>query len=309
MKKTYRIIALLPVICLAAFTLCSCQELDRLKEERAVYNADRTEIAYKGESYRLIESGKFDFIEEFHYSWNDNHVADADVPVLLADTYGDYMSVNTQSTMLRVNADENKMPRQTKQKSVDPDLSSSYTYRNFYYARSDKYDEIKQAVADAKLDHYYFTYWAYDDAEYYAEEASYKSIPASGYANILLDEEATAAVNNALAASRKDKVEYTVLGDANGDMKTIELYPCDKNMIISQPNTSYHLVQAKEKYYFWDGNYYDSRSIYPLNEKDSATVKAVFEKYPDAATDNDFLWQFTNLTDNNNVYDAPEYDE
>lgn len=310
MKKTFRLIALLMALSMVAFTLCSCQELDKKKADRAVYNSDRTEITYHDTVYKSINLGKFDLIDNTSVNWDSHYVTAPDVPVLLAESFGNSMQVYEGEVILRTSGYDKGY---TAAATVDEVRIGKYDYpmpveSSNYYIRSDKYDEVKQAISDAKIDCYYFDYWSdYTESEYsYDTEKS--SIPYAGgrYYNVLLSEELTAAVAKALDAPSNEKVSYKELGTGDNDVKSILLNPCDRNMLLTQSTGQCYLVQDRDKYYFWNGNYYTEYSFVPFNEEETALVKELFEQYPDAAHYDNISWQFTDLTESNNT---SEYEE
>lgn len=295
MKRSFKLVALLIAVVLMAASLCSCEELDKKKANRGIYSDDRKEITYQDNVYRLITAGKYEIITG-SYNWDWQYVTTKDVPVLLAETYGDSMDVLNNGAVLRVTADISDFPDEAWENSVGQE---GYIYSTYvYYVRSDQYNEVKDTIDKAELDHYYFEYWGYDEDNYYdSTDMLNESRPyASGedYIQILLDEDLTELINSALKATEKDKVSYRELSTGDYDLKVIDLAPCDNNKIVTRSDVIYYLVQDHEKYYFWDGNYFNDIAFYPFSEDDAVLLKELFEKYPDAISYDDILYQFNN---------------
>ena len=98
--------------------------------------------------------------------------------------------------------------------------------------------------------------------------------------NILLDDDLTDTVNQALKAKDADKTSYKELSD--GYQRAINLYLCDKDMLLTDKEILYYLVQDGDKYYFWDGNTYQEKCLVALSKDDAQAVGELFEQYPDA---------------------------
>ena len=302
MKNSFRIIAVLLAVLLISVMFCSCEWLDEKKASRAVYSDDYMEITYQDNVYRLILAGNYSFIADYDYGWNSPYVTTKDVPLLLTDSFGDSMSVMNNGTVLSIYAELNKYSEDFRKKEDEPGRA----YGSVYYVRSDKYDELKDAVDNAVLDHYYFEYWDYNDAEYSDVMLNdYRSVD-GGYRSVLLDDKITDIVNNALKASADEKVSFRELSTGDYDLKAFVFAPCDKNMIITQSGVRYYLVEDHDKYYFWDGNYINDAAFYPFGADDAALLKALFENYPDAVNYEDILYQFNNTyADDSDDIDRP----
>lgn len=298
MKKSFRIIALLLAIILISVSLCSCEWLEEKKANRAVYSDDKREITYQDNVYQVIYADKIDFVSDYSYGWTNPYVTTKDVPLLLTDEYGDPISVLRDGTVIRAFADIDGFADDFWTSDKDDEYYYATTTYH-YYVRSDKYDEVKETVEKAELDHYYFEYWSYGnngyvDADYSTDMLSdYRSVEGN-YQYVLLDDSLTDIVNKALNAKMEDKVSYRELSTGDYDLKVIDFYPCDKNMIITQSGIEYCFIQDGDKYYFWDGNYFNDIAFYPLNEDDAAHAKELYEKYPGAVSYEDVLYQFDN---------------
>ena len=150
------------------------------------------------------------------------------------------------------------------------------------YVRDDHYDAVKQSVENAKPDHYFFQYYHYSD-----ETNDYNKY-------VLLNDEESAAVNKALKASEKEKIKYSELSDGAYDMQTIRLSVCDKDMLLTDPYTTYFVFKDGERYFFWDGMDYNEKCIYQFKDDDEQIVKNIFRQYPDAPDNDNILWRIEN---------------
>lgn len=278
MKQFFKLIALVLAIAMVAATLCSCRSLDETKANQAFYtDSKKTEITLRENTYRELKIGKLSFINEWNYGYaqgNGCYVTEKDVPALLSSWYGDWYSINEDDSVMFVYGDA--------------------------YVRKDKYDDLKEVVENSKLDHYVFSY--YSDDYYYSNYHDY------GYydtqKNVIVDDDTAAAINRTLGVADNDKVKYDTLSGADYSTKAIRLNPCDENMILADYNTTVYLILDKEKYYVWDGNEYDEYSICPVADDDVALIKALFDKYPNAADWENIVWHFEN-----NYYNYDDTDE
>ncbi len=110
-----RIISIL--LCLIiSISLCSCKELDELRDRQAFFDKDG--IIYKEKLYKRVDSTEnlnFDY-------YNDLNVTDKDVPVLLSETINFNYSINEEQTII---CDD---------------------YESGGYIREDKYAEYEQSI-------------------------------------------------------------------------------------------------------------------------------------------------------------------
>ena len=256
MKRFFKLTALVLAVIMITVTLSSCRYLDELKENRAVYTDDTyNEISYHGDLYRVLDididnSKTILLLKDFDHI---SSVTTPDVPILLSDMYGDSAYIYNDNTILSV-----------------------YTSSCRYYIREDKYDEVKQTLTDAKLDHFYIMY---SDVEYEEHTNSYR-VTEEKYE--LLGDEATEVVRKALDSPESDRFKYTELGGNNTDYESIGLFVCDKDMLLTQNGNAYQLMKVNGKYYFWNGISYDKYGVYPISKDDSGCIEKIFKDYPGA---------------------------
>lgn len=255
MKRLFQLSALILCAVLTTFSLCSCNALDEAKANRAIYNEDKSVITFRDNEYRKMDIGKYEFIIDYDSS-DVYYVTTPDVPVLLADSFGEQIYTNKEESVLKYS-------------------------NNRSYVRSDCYDKVKKAVDGAKLDQYFFYVYHYDDDMQYGE-------------NIMLNEKEAEVIDKALKASEKEKLSYTELSNGAYDIETIRLSVCDIDMLLTDEYASYYIFRDREKYYFWDGNTYKDKTINLLNDEDTAVIRKLFEKYPDAIEVDNISWHFEN---------------
>ena len=89
MKRRIRLISVIVLLCICGTFLSSCEYIDDLRSERAVY------IQEDGETKILIYGEKYVELEGFRVKgdtlglYNSGYVAEADVPILLVELFGD----------------------------------------------------------------------------------------------------------------------------------------------------------------------------------------------------------------------------
>lgn len=275
MKRILKVIALVLAVVMLAVTLCSCQHLDDLRAHQAFFtDSTKRSIEFDGQLYQWIEVGKRAFVFSDLWSPEAYHVTERDVPVLLAQNEGDWFEINNERTVIMMYNFDN--PR--------------------WYVRQDLYDDAKEKLQSAELDHYYFGYVIYPE--------NYEDPIASSYQkNILLDDEVTGIVHRALELPKDQRVSYKELSDDYYTSKYIVLYACDADMLI-QEEGYIHLIKDSGRYYVWDGNTYEEKSFCPItDEKDTESVKALFKDYPDAVYEDNFHSYY----ENDYYYDDYEY--
>ena len=285
MKRFFKLTALVLAIAMMAVTLSSCRALDEAKEKRAVYTDDTyAEIECNGVIYRGIDTGNLSFItRDCDYGYA---ATTSDVPILLTNWFGDSANMLNDNAIFYVYSYHYNDDGEQEHKSG---------YRN--YIREDKYDDVQQAVKGAKLDHYYLTYSDVIDYDDYSYE-DYRALEEK-YA--LLNDEATAVVNKALDSPLADRIKYTELGDSETEYETIAIFVSDKDMLLTDNEVTYYLLNVNGKYYFWSGNMYDAYGVYPISKDDSGCIKKLFDDYPGAVYYDSMSYYY-----DKNYYNYPE---
>ena len=135
MKKCKRWITVL-LISVMCLSLCGCQDLEDMRAAHARWQDDGS-ILWNGDTYRELENVP----EEMQiYVGQLIHLTDADVPVLLSETFGSWLEVDANGVLLQRYANG----------------------KEHYYCRDDQYDEIaKYLSAGIDYDSYFYNYWDY----------------------------------------------------------------------------------------------------------------------------------------------------
>lgn len=253
MKKIFRSTAVILAVVLIAFSLCSCRNLESMREHQAFYNSvDKSEILLGGNIYKAVNNGNRElmFTNSYDYYY---YVTTKDVPVLLSNLEGDSLDVNEDLTVIKKNI---------------------YNYAK-WYVREDVYDKYMAALTDAELDRYFLSYDEYSDEYYYPQ-----------HRNIPLDEETTEAINKLLSIPDKDKVSYKELSDGDYAHRIIYLQKCDKDMLVTDGSSEVSVINDNGKYYVCSGRTYDEENILcPVSDTEKELISKLFEDYPDSVAD------------------------
>ncbi len=257
MKRILKISALLLITALLASILCSCNALDEAKANRAVFNEDKSVITFRDSEYRKMDTGKYEFIIDYDNS-DVYYVTTPDVPVLLATSFGEQIYTNKDVSILQYS-------------------------NNRSYVRGDQYDSVKKSAENAKLDRYFFSYIDFDFDEWvdYSHPKKY----------IMLDEKQTAVIDKALKAPEKEKIKYSELSDGAYDMQTIRICLCDKDMLLTDPYTTYYIFMDGAKLCLWDGKDYSEKCIYQFKDEDEQIIESFFKNHPNAPETTNIRWR------------------
>lgn len=113
MKKYLRIAACIITLLLCAFFVCSCESLDDMRARQGFYDEDGN-VILNGVKYIRIEA---DILPSGY--GRDVYITESDVPVLLAEKYGDWFMITEDKTYI-------------------------YDYGYYCYCRDDKYNELAE---------------------------------------------------------------------------------------------------------------------------------------------------------------------
>lgn len=159
MKNTVKRLASVLLIILICLSLCSCAELDEMKEQQAFFlNEDHTEILWNDVVYKCIPLND-NILGDFQMA---GYMTNSDVPVLLSGMFGYSFTV------------------------VEP-YGIIHGVKDMYYCKADEYDYYMTLLANYNKDKY-----AYRTDELIGEH-SYRS-----YLNIV-DTETVKAIEEILA--------------------------------------------------------------------------------------------------------------
>ncbi len=151
MKKYVKLIAVLLLSVLMCLSFCSCIDIEQKKAMRAVWgNDEQTVIFFRDTEYKLLPAcdelyvTPSESLNEYYYGI----VTESDVPILLAESYGENMNIGKNAEML-----------------VAGVWKDSYNC-NRVYCRSDLYDAKVKAIENFQLDRY-CVYEPYRDGNEY----------------------------------------------------------------------------------------------------------------------------------------------
>lgn len=145
MKKTIKIIALcLSILALTAL-FTGCDALDEAKNNHALLSDDKKTISFRGETYKLLpEEGSF--YAESNYPYQNVHVTDEDVPVLLKDMCSYASDYYERKDIFSV--------------WINEDFDVTHYSETFerYYCNEKDFDKYIKALEENELDHIGFEY-------------------------------------------------------------------------------------------------------------------------------------------------------
>ena len=278
MKKVIRIITAALCAAMIGATLCSCRYLDEKKENNAVFTDDSKEyIEFRDHTYKRIElpSGLTAMVD-YDFGVEPAYVTEKDVPVLLNSMYGlpfIYDSKVKNPLILQLYEGNDLMDES------DPILRATmHTYgaldRNQCYIREDKYDEVKNEIQKAKLDHYY-----YYDADFTDYSLNYDfSDPMQLTPELKpASEELTSAINDSLKSGKK--VNYQKLIDKDS-WSSFCLGCCDKNMLVTDDTKNLYILceNVSGKYYLVQTTnmYSKEKDLITVPDQYSSVFKQLF---------------------------------
>lgn len=279
MKRFIKLISLIMAVVLCALSLGSCAYLDDLRAHRGVYSDDtKRTIILEDNNYKLLKPGSLSFVFTDTYFDGQFYITKPDLPVLLTHFEGDPCDLNKEKTVL----------------CLWTDISE-------WYIREDLYDDYKEALDSSKLDHYFLSYTEYPDSYYDIDYDVPYMLNDSDikHHDVLLDDDLTAVINKTLAIPADEKIKYTELSN-DSSQKVITVAPCDRNMYVTNPEAEIWLIKESDnKYYIWNGNAYDEKSICPVAGDDADIIAKLFSDHKKAVlSDYNIYYEFEN-----NYYD------
>ena len=293
MKKVIRIIAVAMCVALLGVMLCSCQYLDDMKKNHAVYTDDSKEaIEFKDHIYKgfsmpenIIPITDSEAYGEFTY------VTTKDVPVLLSEMYGDSFSFDTREKTPLILTCYNEVNNSVLNYS---NLGTAQTYQVQCYVREDRYDELSEEMKNATLDHYYYLHDNYDSyVGNNSDYLDYGSISSVDYR--LVSEELTNAINDTIKSGKK--VNYKKLKDEGWNSFTLNY--CDKNRLVTDVSKTLIILYNREslKYYlvpkFPAMSYsHGAKEIFEVSEKYHKALDQLFKEEYDSVFTEDNLYQY-----------------
>lgn len=148
MKKLLRSISLILVFLMICFTFCGCTALDEMRKTHAVWgNEEKTVIELNGKEYKLLSD-----CDSLSPDGDTSiSVTESDVPLLLADMFGDYAWISDDEDFIVVD------PYDGYTQYVDKESET----RN--YCVSNRYDEVEEQIKNGvNLNSVCYEYYTYD---------------------------------------------------------------------------------------------------------------------------------------------------
>ncbi len=152
MKKLLRFTSLALVFVMLCFTFCGCDALDEMREKHAFWtNEDKTVISLNSKEYKLLpECEQLNPVCNSYYEYT---VTESDVPLLLADMYGESISLSEDEDFIVL------------EPSYEP--NDSFYGETKVYCATDRYEEICNRINSDSLEYFCYEYDTYD---FYTDE-------------------------------------------------------------------------------------------------------------------------------------------
>lgn len=270
MKRTVRIIALIACAAILCMSLCSCEALDEAKRATAYFTDDtRQALTFHGKTYTRIETPT----TGLHFIMNDTErgyrAVTPDIPVLLAANYG---------TAMLFQRSDNESPKVVAVANNSYYYNYNVEYRESvysfrdnktYYLKDETAAEVKDLLDNAVCDH--FCVFVYD---YETGETDEYGEPETINCNVMIDDDATAAVNRAIAA--KKQIKWSSLNPSDG-WYYIDLVCCDSSMLVTDSKIYKILTNDSQFYLYEDALYYDSPLYEFVDDNDLRAISKVYD--------------------------------
>lgn len=168
MKKLSKILALILSVLMICLCLGGCDELDERRKEQAFWvdNNSTDSIEYNGQIYKKLDVSTT--VPNPLYNRSNNKyvvVTDNDVPVLLADSFGDYLDMSDDENFIFGYVYK---PSKTEYKGVYE------SGNNCLYCKDDIYDAVVSKIKEGiEYTLYGYGYYTYDEEDDYYGEYHY----------------------------------------------------------------------------------------------------------------------------------------
>lgn len=277
MKRIVKLISLFLCIAMLCVTLCSCQYLDDAKDRSAYYTDESKEsFTFRDHTYRKIDLNSNQmFILDDTATEYTCHVAGSDVPVLMVAGYGNLMVFNaTDDAPIVVNVLQTHVDESYYSGGyyASYEIGSDYSWVYAYYVREDEYDRISDLIEKKPINRYFTRLYQYN----------YSWDGRADVSRRLLDEAATQAVDRTLQDG--ELTDWRSLKQY--DCYTVSLYPCDKDMLITN-GKSYIMVTNNVDYYICDETTYKLRKV---ADADNAPIRRLYSLNRESAGYADINW-------------------
>lgn len=253
MKKILRYVSLILTLFLVCFTFCGCDFIEEARTKHAVWkDDDKTVIILNGEEYKLLpECG---ILNPAYNSYCDYVVTKSDVPLLLAEMYGEFVSLSSDENFIIVD-------------SGDVDLLDSKYEPAKIYCVTKLYDEIKSKIEKGvDLENFCYEYYYYDvDTDDYL----------MGIYNFTKEDE-----NAVLSVIRQGNTTTMDVYDGNTEA-CFEIYNCSADGLFRK--NVFDLVLYNSKAYLVCNDYEEGEgATYVVSDELYPTIRKIAEDYLDS---------------------------
>lgn len=220
MKKYIKLISAVLLTAFICVGLCSCKQLDELRDNRAIYGKTEDTLYFRKAEYKLLPQCDDLYIEDE----NIGYVTEKDVPVLLCDIVGKSVWFDDEALFI---------------------TAERYPYGPKVWCRADIYDEMVQKIENYELDS--LCCWNPDFSYHYDEslmEKKYVVVP-SAVAEIIR----SAFASGGTKVESLGKYEFTYETFHNCD-KTTTFIDTDTMIMLNSNGSEYYLLvyQSNEDY-------------------------------------------------------------
>ena len=224
MKKYVKLISAVLLTVFICVGLCSCKQLDEMRDNRAIYGKTEETLYFRKAEYKLLPQCDDLYIEDE----NLGYVTEKDVPILLSDMIGKSVFFDDEALFI---------------------TAERYPYGSKVWCRADIYDETVQKIENYELDS--FCYWNPDFSYHYDEslmEKRYIVVP-SMVAEIIR----SAFAGEGTKVESLGKYEFTYETFHNCD-KTTTFIDTDTMIMLNSNGSEYYLLvyQPNQDYVRYD---------------------------------------------------------
>lgn len=168
MKKLSRILAAILAVLMMCLCLGGCDELDEMRKEQAFWvdNDSTDSIEYNGQIYKKVDVSTT-VPNPLYNSSNNKYVVvtDNDVPVLLADSFGDYLNMSEDENFIFGYVYK---PSKTEYKGVYE------SGKDCLYCKDEIYDSVVSKIKEGiEYTLYGYEYYTFDSEEDYEGKHHY----------------------------------------------------------------------------------------------------------------------------------------
>ncbi len=209
MKKYLKLISVVLLTVVICGGLCSCKQLDEMRDSRAIYGQTQETLYFRKAEYKLLPQCDDLYINDE----NCGFVTEKDVPILLSDIIGKSVWFDDEALFI---------------------TGERYPYGPKVWCRADIYDEMVEKIDNYELDS--FCYWN-PDYDYYNEGLIQREY-------IVVTSLADQIIRNTLAGEGT-KLE----SEGKYAFTHITFQPCDKTTTFIDTDTMIMLNSNGSEYY------------------------------------------------------------